>query len=131
MPPDVARARQRAAHPERARPALAGGPARAGPGSSTSLYAPGVYTGYGVKTMPGVREAIEQKRYAEAESEIARVARVLQDEAALVDAAVRGAGEGDAPIAAAGDPRYVFTVFAQPCTIRNASLASTRVSPTG
>ena len=51
------------------------------------LYAPGFYTGYGVKTLPGVREAIEQKRYAEAESEIVRVARVLQDEAALVDAA--------------------------------------------
>ena len=32
------------------------------------LYAPGVYSGYGVKTVPGVREAIEQKRYAEAES---------------------------------------------------------------
>ena len=33
------------------------------------LYAPGFYTGYGVKTMPGVREAIEQKRYDEAEKE--------------------------------------------------------------
>ena len=28
------------------------------------LYAPGFYTGYGVKTMPGVREAIEQAQYA-------------------------------------------------------------------
>ena len=27
------------------------------------LYAPGFYTGYGVKTMPGVREAIEQAQY--------------------------------------------------------------------
>ena len=27
------------------------------------LYAPGLYTGYGVKTLPGVREAIEQKQY--------------------------------------------------------------------
>jgi N-acetylated-alpha-linked acidic dipeptidase len=51
------------------------------------IYAPGVYSGYGVKTMPGVREAIEQKRYAEADGEIARVARALQDEAALVDSA--------------------------------------------
>jgi len=51
------------------------------------LYAPGVYTGYDVKTVPGVREGIEQKRYAEAEQEIKRVAKVLEDEAALVDSA--------------------------------------------
>ena len=30
------------------------------------LYAPGFYTGYGVKTMPGVREAIEQGQYQSA-----------------------------------------------------------------
>ena len=51
------------------------------------LYAPGVYTGYDVKTVPGVREAIEQKRYAEANEEIVRVARALEDEATLVDSA--------------------------------------------
>jgi N-acetylated-alpha-linked acidic dipeptidase len=51
------------------------------------IYAPGVYAGYGAKTMPGVREAIEQKRYAEADGEIARVARALQDEALLLDSA--------------------------------------------
>jgi N-acetylated-alpha-linked acidic dipeptidase len=51
------------------------------------LYAPGVYAGYGAKTMPGAREAIELKRYAEADPEIARIARALQDEAALVDSA--------------------------------------------
>ena len=39
------------------------------------LYAPGVYSGYDVKTVPSVREGIEQKRYAEAEQEIVRVAR--------------------------------------------------------
>jgi len=49
------------------------------------LYAPGFYTGYAVKTMPGVREAIEQKLYAEAETEIARVAKALEREAALLD----------------------------------------------
>jgi N-acetylated-alpha-linked acidic dipeptidase len=49
------------------------------------LYAPGVYAGYGAKTMPGAREAIEQKRYSEAEAEIARIAKALQDEAALID----------------------------------------------
>ncbi len=51
------------------------------------LYAPGFYTGYGVKTMPGVREALEQGRYDEAKNEIARVSKVLQDETALIDAA--------------------------------------------
>ncbi len=49
------------------------------------LYAPGYYTGYAVKTMPGVREAIEQKEYAEADSEIVRVARALDREVALLD----------------------------------------------
>jgi len=53
------------------------------------LYAPGVYTGYGVKTLPGVREGIEQKRYAEADQEIVRVAKALEDEAALVEAAAK------------------------------------------
>jgi N-acetylated-alpha-linked acidic dipeptidase len=51
------------------------------------IYAPGVYTGYGVKTIPAVREAIEQKRWAEAETQIARVGRVLAAEAALIDGA--------------------------------------------
>jgi N-acetylated-alpha-linked acidic dipeptidase len=51
------------------------------------LYAPGFYTGYDVKTIPGVREAIEQKQWAEAETEIARVGRVLQNEAKMIEAA--------------------------------------------
>jgi N-acetylated-alpha-linked acidic dipeptidase len=49
------------------------------------LYAPGWYTGYSVKTMPGVREAIEEGRYAEAEAQIQLVAAALQKEAALVE----------------------------------------------
>ena len=53
------------------------------------LYAPGVYTGYGVKTVPGVREGIEQKRYAEAEHEMVRVAKALEDESALIESAAR------------------------------------------
>jgi len=51
------------------------------------LYAPGFYTGYAVKTMPGVREAIEQKNYAEADGEIVRVAQALERAKALVEAA--------------------------------------------
>ena len=53
------------------------------------LYAPGVYTGYEVKTVPGVREGIQQKRYAEADQEIARVAKALEDEAALIESAAQ------------------------------------------
>lgn len=41
------------------------------------LYAPGFYTGYGVKTLPGVREAIEQKNWKEAQSEIEVLAKTL------------------------------------------------------
>jgi N-acetylated-alpha-linked acidic dipeptidase len=51
------------------------------------IYAPGFYTGYGVKTIPGVREAIEQKRWAEADQQIVRAAKALQDEADLLDEA--------------------------------------------
>jgi len=51
------------------------------------IYAPGAYTGYDVKTIPGVREAIEQKRWKAAEAQIARVGKVLEDEAALIEAA--------------------------------------------
>ncbi len=49
------------------------------------IYAPGFYTGYGVKTLPGAREAIEQKKWNEVESEVARVARVLQQQASLIN----------------------------------------------
>jgi N-acetylated-alpha-linked acidic dipeptidase len=51
------------------------------------LYAPGRYTGYGVKTLPGVREAIEQRRWPEAEEQIVQVAGALLGAAALVDSA--------------------------------------------
>ncbi len=53
------------------------------------IYAPGVYSGYGVKTIPGVREGIEQKRYAEAESEIVRVSKALENEALVINAAAK------------------------------------------
>lgn len=48
------------------------------------LYAPGFYTGYAVKTVPGVREGIEQKKYAAAEAEVVRAAAALDRESALV-----------------------------------------------
>jgi N-acetylated-alpha-linked acidic dipeptidase len=51
------------------------------------IYAPGFYTGYGVKTLPGVREAIEQKNWQEASSEIEVVARTLDQVSLQIDAA--------------------------------------------
>ena len=51
------------------------------------IYAPGFYTGYGVKTLPGVREAIEQKRWQEADEQIQRAGRILTREADLLDEA--------------------------------------------
>lgn len=42
------------------------------------LYAPGMYTGYGVKTMPGIREAIEQRNFTRATEEIKRTADALR-----------------------------------------------------
>ena len=41
------------------------------------IYAPGFYTGYGVKTLPGVREAIEQKNFEEAQEQIEKLAKIL------------------------------------------------------
>ncbi len=52
------------------------------------LYAPGFYTGYGVKTMPGIREAVEDKPdLAIATRETARVAAAIEQYALRVTAA--------------------------------------------
>jgi N-acetylated-alpha-linked acidic dipeptidase len=51
------------------------------------IYAPGFYTGYGVKTMPAVREAIEQDKWPLAEQSIVKVGKVLENEATAIDAA--------------------------------------------
>lgn len=51
------------------------------------LYAPGFYTGYGVKTMPGIREAIEEEEWALAEKEIVRVAEALHALSGLLEQA--------------------------------------------
>ncbi len=62
------------------------------------IYAPGFYTGYGVKTLPGVREAVEQRDWAEAEQQIRIAAATLDRIAGEIDRAValmRGAGTGD------------------------------------
>jgi N-acetylated-alpha-linked acidic dipeptidase len=51
------------------------------------LYAPGLYTGYGVKTLPGIREAIEQRNWPEVETQIGRVSVALRALAAQIDRA--------------------------------------------
>ena len=51
------------------------------------LSAPGWYTGYSPKTLPGVREAIEGKRWSEAEEQAAALGTVLEAEAAVLDQA--------------------------------------------
>lgn len=51
------------------------------------VYAPGYYTGYGVKTLPGVREAIEERNWQEADQQIRIVASTLESFAAQVDKA--------------------------------------------
>ena len=43
------------------------------------IYAPGFYTGYGVKTLPGVREAIEERAWDEATDQIGYAAESLND----------------------------------------------------
>jgi len=48
------------------------------------IYAPGWYTGYGVKTLPAVREAIEQRHDDEAETQIPLVAQCIEAYAAEV-----------------------------------------------
>jgi N-acetylated-alpha-linked acidic dipeptidase len=48
------------------------------------VYAPGFYTGYSVKTLPAVREAIEEKQYGEVGREIAKTAEVLDRAAAHI-----------------------------------------------
>ena len=51
------------------------------------MYAPGLYTGYGVKTIPAVREAIEREQWKEAEYEITRVAAALAAQASVISSA--------------------------------------------
>jgi N-acetylated-alpha-linked acidic dipeptidase len=53
------------------------------------IYAPGLYTGYGAKTLPGVREAVEGSRWDEANREARDVVRVLQQLNQRVEDATR------------------------------------------
>lgn len=78
------------------------------------LYAPGFYTGYGVKTIPGVREAIEQKKWTEADEQIARVAAALEHEAELLKQAQQLLPKSDEEIARAPAPTGVASRRSSP-----------------
>ena len=51
------------------------------------IYAPGFYTGYGVKTLPAVRETIEQKEWKQADEQIARLGKVLENAGEAIQSA--------------------------------------------
>jgi N-acetylated-alpha-linked acidic dipeptidase len=53
------------------------------------VYAPGFYTGYGVKTLPGVREAIEQRNWKEAEEQVDITAKALDALTVQISSATR------------------------------------------
>jgi N-acetylated-alpha-linked acidic dipeptidase len=57
------------------------------------IYAPGFYTGYDAKTLPGVREAIEQRQWKEAEQEIDRLAGTIAGFAREIDRATALLGQ--------------------------------------
>jgi N-acetylated-alpha-linked acidic dipeptidase len=52
------------------------------------IYAPGLHTGYGVKTLPGIREAIEERRWDEANQYMGVVSRALNNYSARMDRAI-------------------------------------------
>ncbi len=51
------------------------------------IYAPGFYTGYGVKTLPGVRESIEQKDWKLVDEQTQRVGKVLENTGEMIEGA--------------------------------------------
>jgi len=51
------------------------------------IYAPGFYTGYGVKTLPGVREALEQKYWEEASAQARIIGKSLEAMSEQIQAA--------------------------------------------
>jgi len=56
------------------------------------ISAPGMLTGYGAKTLPGVREAIEQRRWDDARTYVGRTAAVIEAYANRLDQVVAMAG---------------------------------------
>jgi N-acetylated-alpha-linked acidic dipeptidase len=79
----LATVNQKLAQAERALTLPDGLPGR--PWFQHQIYAPGMYTGYGVKTIPGVREAIDQKNWKQADVQIVRAGQVLENEARVIE----------------------------------------------
>jgi N-acetylated-alpha-linked acidic dipeptidase len=59
------------------------------PWFKNQIYAPGAYTGYGVKTLPAVRESIEQKKWQQADQGSEIIGRVLEHEASMIEDAAK------------------------------------------
>lgn len=49
------------------------------------IFAPGLYTGYGVKTIPGVREAIEERQWSEVSKQIQLAADAINGFSAVLE----------------------------------------------
>jgi len=58
------------------------------------IYAPGFFTGYGVKTLPAVREAVEQKQWKDVDAQIVRTAAAVEREADLLKKATQTLSAG-------------------------------------
>ena len=53
------------------------------------IYAPGFYTGYGVKTLPGIREGLEERKWDEVHLYIGEVAKALDRASAKINGAAK------------------------------------------
>src|ERR1043166_4379796 len=83
--PDVQSVNATLLRSERALTTATGLPRR--PWYRHAVYAPGFYTGYGVKTLPGAREAIEQKNWSEGDAQIEATGKALQATADVIERA--------------------------------------------
>jgi len=53
------------------------------------IYAPGFYTGYGVKTLPGIREGLEQRNWNEVNTYISEISKALDRAAAKINSVTK------------------------------------------
>ena len=53
------------------------------------MYAPGYYTGYGVKTLPGIREGLEERKWNEVRVYIKEVSKALDRASENINSASR------------------------------------------
>ena len=58
------------------------------------IYAPGFFTGYGVKTLPGIREGLEQRKWDEVNFFIVEVANALNRASETINKATKILNEG-------------------------------------